>query len=228
MAKKWWSVVCLAVAALVAAPGALAAEKADPYPLNVCPVSGKELGDGAVNKEYDGRQVRFCCDGCPAGFEKDAAASFAKLDEKIVEAQGKDYPVAVCLNSGAPLGDGASAFVIGNRLVKTCCDNCKAKVEADEAAFIEKHTAAVAEAQGGESYPSKTCPVSGEPLGSMGDPVNIVVGNSLVKVCCAGCEKGIAKDPAKMVAKVWNAEAGDAAAASSETEKAGGKYNKRD
>lgn len=196
------STVLVAVVAALALQGTAVAA-ADAYPLNTCPISGKELSGEAVSKEYEGRQVRFCCGGCPGAFEKDTEASFAKLDQAIIEAQAASYPLKECINSGAALGDNAVSFVIGNRLVKTCCNNCKAKVEADEAAFLEKHTAALTEVQGGESYPSKTCPVSGEALGSMGDPITVAVGNHLVKLCCAGCAKGVAKDPAKHVEKVW-------------------------
>jgi hypothetical protein len=191
------------IAAVFLSLPAMAAEKADLYAANTCPVSGKELGAEAVTKEYEGRQVRFCCAGCPAGFEKDTAASLAKLDEAIIEAQEADYPLTTCINSGAELGEKPVSFVIGNRLVKTCCSNCKSKVEADEAAFLEKHAKAVTEKLGGEDYPSKVCAVSGEELGSMGEPVNVIVGNKLVKLCCAGCEKAVVKDPAKHVAKVY-------------------------
>src|SRR4051812_40420457 len=52
------------------------------YPLATCPISGEKLGGMGepVVKEYDGREVRFCCKSCPPKFEKDTAASMAKLD----------------------------------------------------------------------------------------------------------------------------------------------------
>jgi hypothetical protein len=33
------------------------------------------------------------------------------------------------------------------------------------------------------------CPVSKEPLGSMGVPIKVTVGDKSVFICCAGCEK---------------------------------------
>jgi hypothetical protein len=33
-----------------------------------------------------------------------------------------------------------------------------------------------------------TCPVTGEPLGSMGPPVKVIVQGQPVFLCCAGCE----------------------------------------
>lgn len=237
MLKKGnWLTRTLAAASLAAlfASPALAADKADHYPLNVCPVSGKELGKmgEAIVKVYDGREVRFCCDGCPANFEKDQAASLAKLDQALIDAQSKDYPLDKCLNSGEALGDKPVSFLLGNHLVKTCCADCQKKLEADKAASIEKYTAAVAEKLAA-NYPADKCPISGEKLGAMGDPVNIMIGDHLIKLCCAGCEKGVAKDPAKAVATVWSpaadaaAPAADAAAAPAEAPQAEAKGSAR-
>jgi hypothetical protein len=36
----------------------------------------------------------------------------------------------------------------------------------------------------------------------MGDPVDLVVGNQLIELCCAGCKKKINADPAKYIAQV--------------------------
>ncbi|MBI2432406.1 MAG: hypothetical protein HYV26_05995 [Candidatus Hydrogenedentes bacterium] len=215
MLREWMKriVAGAALMMVVGAPALAATEKADMYPLDTCPVSGKKLGSmgEAVVKVYDGREVRFCCDGCPANFEKDQAASLAKLDQAIIDAQSKDYPLTTCINSGKDLGASPASFVIGNRLVKTCCGNCQKKVEASEAEFLEKHAAAIVEKESA-AYPSKTCPVSGEELGKMGEPVNIVIGNKLVKLCCASCEKTVAKDPAKQVNAVWGAASSEAEA----------------
>ena len=43
----------------------------EPYALNTCAVSGEELGamDDVIVKTYDGREVRFCCEGCIEDFE---------------------------------------------------------------------------------------------------------------------------------------------------------------
>ncbi len=47
----------------------------------------------------------------------------------------------------------------------------------------------------------KTCPVSGEPLGSMGKPYKVTVEGKDVLLCCQGCEGEIKKDPQKYLAK---------------------------
>lgn len=48
----------------------------------------------------------------------------------------------------------------------------------------------------------KTCPVSGEPLGSMGTPYNVTVQGRDVLLCCSGCEAEIKKNPEKYLAKL--------------------------
>lgn len=197
----------VAAAALIVLGGMAQADDAkrvgDAYTLNTCPVSGEKLGGmgDAVVKIEDGREVRFCCGGCTGKFEADKTAMNEKLDKAMIEDQKAHYPLTTCVISGKPLGDAPKEFVVGNRLVETCCGNCAAKVKADPAAAIEKLNAATKEAQE-KTYALDTCPISGEKLGTMGDPVEVVVANRLVKLCCDGCKKGLEKDPAAALSKV--------------------------
>lgn len=48
---------------------------------------------------------------------------------------------------------------------------------------------------GVKSYASDTCVVSGNRLGSMGDPVTKVYGNQEVKFCCKPCVAKYEKNP---------------------------------
>lgn len=48
----------------------------------------------------------------------------------------------------------------------------------------------------------KTCPVMGEPLGSMGDPIPVVVKDQTIYVCCPGCASKVRRDPDKYIAIV--------------------------
>jgi len=41
------------------------------------------------------------------------------------------------------------------------------------------------------------CPVSGEPLGSMGKPIKLTVEGREVYICCSGCEDALREDPEK-------------------------------
>jgi len=58
-----------------------------------------------------------------------------------------------------------------------------------------------------ENYPLKTCVVSDEPLGSMGDAIKYVHREAgkpdrLVLFCCEGCIEDFKGDPAKFLAKL--------------------------
>ncbi len=48
----------------------------------------------------------------------------------------------------------------------------------------------------------KVCPVTGEPLGSMGKPQKITVIGKEVFICCAGCEEKLNEEPEKYLAKI--------------------------
>jgi len=52
------------------------------------------------------------------------------------------------------------------------------------------------------SYPLSTCVVSGEALGSMGQPIVIDHEGVEVRLCCKGCVKRFHADPAKYLEKL--------------------------
>ena len=92
--------LAVAVAALAFVPGALAettagakAEKAKPYTLKTCLVSGKKLD--TMGKPYvftyKGQEFKLCCGGCKADFDKDPAKFVKKLadEEKKAKATQK-------------------------------------------------------------------------------------------------------------------------------------------
>ena len=53
-----------------------------------------------------------------------------------------------------------------------------------------------------DSYPLKTCVVSGEELGSMGEPVVINHNGTTVKFCCKSCVDDFMAEPDKFLAKL--------------------------
>ena len=85
-----------------------------------------------------------------------------------------------------------------------CCEKCKAKVEAGAAPFKAKLEEASKAAQLA-NYPLKTCAISGEPLGSMGAPVQLMLEGTLVQLCCKSCTKKAMAKPAEMAKKVTDA-----------------------
>lgn len=56
-------------------------------------------------------------------------------------------------------------------------------------------------------YTLKTCPVSDEKLGSMGDAYVHTYKGREIKFCCSGCLKDFNADPAKFIKKIDIAEA---------------------
>lgn len=46
----------------------------------------------------------------------------------------------------------------------------------------------------------KLCPVTGEPLDSMGGSIPVVANDQTIFVCCQGCVKSVKQDPAKHLA----------------------------
>ena len=55
-------------------------------------------------------------------------------------------------------------------------------------------------------YPLKTCVVSDEKLGDMGDPYVFTQDGQEVKLCCKSCLKDFKKDSAKYLKKIAKAE----------------------
>ncbi|MEM7310817.1 MAG: hypothetical protein AAF682_29370 [Planctomycetota bacterium] len=130
--------------------------------------------------------------------KRDAAA-----DAVVVKAQLPSYPLDTCAVSDEKLGSMGDPIdlVKDGRLVRLCCKGCTKAVEKDPKDAIAKIDRAVI-AQQSKTYPLKKCAVSGEDLGSMGDIIDVVDGTRLVRLCCKGCKKGYAKDPAKFMAKI--------------------------
>lgn len=58
------------------------------------------------------------------------------------------------------------------------------------------------EATGVKKYTSTACAVSGNKLGSMGDPVTKVYGNQEVKFCCKPCVAKYEKNPEKYAVNI--------------------------
>ncbi|MHC4082143.1 MAG: hypothetical protein ACYS15_13465 [Planctomycetota bacterium] len=186
----------------------------DPYPLDTCPVSGGELGSmgNPVVLLHGGREVRFCCKGCIKPFEKNATEHFARIDRQIIEQQLPYYPLTTCPVSGEALGSMGEPvdYVHNNRLVRLCCKGCLRALKKNPAPVIAKLDQAVIAAQT-EQYPLTTCVISKQKLGSMGEPVDYVVGNRLVRFCCAGCMGTFNRAPAAHLAtidKAWKKSGG--------------------
>lgn len=60
----------------------------------------------------------------------------------------------------------------------------------------------VASTDSAKPYPLDTCLVSGEKLGSMGKPPEIVHEGQQIKFCCKSCIPDFEKDPGKYLSKL--------------------------
>ena len=67
--------------------------------------------------------------------------------------------------------------------------------QAEALATLSEEDRALAEKQ-------RICPVSGQPLGSMGVPVKVTVKDRDVLLCCEGCRGSIVEDPDTYLAKL--------------------------
>ena len=200
------------------------------YPLTVCPVTGNPLGEKPVvvilkdmpKEALNGREVRFCCGGCKAKFDKDPVAANDKLDEMIVASQLPVYPSGTCIVMedevmSDPQGPDARRdknVVIGNRLYRVCCKSCIRRIKKNPEKYqkvlddrIKKQQAA--------SYPLEICVVTGRPYGDT--PFELVVANRLVRTCCGGCATKVKASPAMAVSQLNAAHAASKADSTKET-----------
>jgi hypothetical protein len=132
-----------------------------------------------------------------------AAMILAGMAGAADEFKGKPYPLSTCPVSGEALDSMGEPVqrVVDGRDVKLCCAGCNKKFDADTAGYLAKIDEAIVEQQKA-AYPLTTCVVSGQELGSMGEPISKVSGNQLVQLCCAGCVKKVDADPATYLSKI--------------------------
>ncbi len=181
---------------------------AGPYPLEVCVVAGGELGSMGepVTRVHAGREVKFCCAACEPAFMDEPEKYLAKIDQAVVEQQAQSYPLDSCVISGDQLGGTPVDLVFDHRLVRFCCAMCVDTFLKKPSAGLAKLNEAAVAAQRAD-YPSAPCPVSGQALGSMGDPIDLMIGHRMVRLCCAGCVAQAREQPAEVLEKVYGAPA---------------------
>jgi YHS domain-containing protein len=194
-------------------PEAEAAENvvARPYTLDTCAVSGEKLGSmgDPIVKRYDGREIRFCCEGCVDEFEADVPAGLAKADEAMTRQQLVHYPLDTCAVRGGKLGGMGEPvnMIHDNRLVRFCCSGCVSAFNADPEKYFAEMDKKIIAAQA-PGYPMTDCPVSERAhKGAEGGSHDVVYMNRLVRLCCEGCEPKLFAGPAAYMAKLDKAYA---------------------
>ena len=115
----------------------------------------------------------------------------------------------MCPVSGKPLGSMGNpvAVDVNGKKLYVCCSGCVNAVESDPTKYaagrpkITVTTTTQADAAGIAAQ--MVCPVMDEPLGGMGTPIKVVVGDRPIFLCCKGCIKKLKAEPAKYVAMVY-------------------------
>jgi YHS domain-containing protein len=121
-----------------------------------------------------------------------------------------EYPLDVCPVMNVKIDSKGSpiTFEQDGRTVKVCCARCERSFKQNPERFHAKLDAMIT-ARTKASYPLKTCLVSGEELGGMGEPINYVhrPTNQLVRFCCEGCVDPFKAEPEKFLVKLNEAGA---------------------
>lgn len=75
-------------------------------------------------------------------------------------------------------------------------------VETSDATDTTDALAGLSEADRAAVLTQKVCPVSGEPLGSMGTPIKVSANGREVFLCCEGCKEKFEANPEEFLAKL--------------------------
>lgn len=89
-----------------------------------------------------------------------------------------------------------------SREIRFCCSGCVKEFKKNAETYLGTLDSIIIERQL-PYYPLNACVVSGEKFGGkMGEPVNKVYNNRLVRFCCKMCTKTFEKDPAAYLSKL--------------------------
>jgi hypothetical protein len=157
----------------------------------ICPVMGGELGSmGDPIKVQMGSQfVYLCCKGCVGKQAK--AEHWKTIQANIAKAQG------TCPIMGKAVTPDMKSTVVNGQQVFVCCPPCIDKIQADPKAALTKVNASYvsfvkskSQLTGDQAHIAAQgiCPVSGQKLGAMGDPIKVQVGEEYAFLCCKGCQ----------------------------------------
>ena len=124
----------------------------------------------------------------------------------VAEEPASGYPLTTCVVSGMRLGSMGAPYVhkVGDTEVRFCCKACLPKFEKNPEGYLKKLSPK-------DTYPLKTCVVSGEPL--QDGYLSTTYEGQEVRLCCKGCRKDFHKSPEQYIRKLREAGGRPAAAA---------------
>lgn len=155
-----------------------------------CPIMGEPI-DLTVSTATDQGPVFFCCKGCISRYEANSQKYAAKVaaQRKFLAALPKVQ--VTCPVTGEPVNADVT-IEQGGKKVAFCCKGCVKSYQADPAKYQAKLA---------NSYTYQTkCPVMDEEI----DPKVFMTSAKGQKVylCCKGCDKRLAANPAKYMPKL--------------------------
>ena len=118
------------------------------------------------------------------------------------EFKGDPYLLTADPVSGATLPDKPVMYQHEGRELRFADPKSLEQFKADPAKYLPGVDQKMV-AQQTPFYPLDVCVISGDKLGGdMGQPVDLIYKNRLVRFCCASCVKDFQKDPAAAIAKL--------------------------
>lgn len=212
-------------------PAPSAGEESEQHPTarpvqRACPVTGEALGSMGRPARVTvlGRTIQVCCADCITAVRHNPQKYFQRVAEEV----GQAFPTAVparTSNSGrwggqilCPVTDETLgsmgepiAIRLGERTLYVCCQACVNAVKRNPERYLRKVDAELPTLQHPERAPrqiptrwggQKACPVTGEALGDMGEPIPIELGDRTMFVCCESCVDEVSRSPAKYLRRV--------------------------
>lgn len=174
----------------------------------ICPVTGDPLGSmgDPLKVKIGEEEIFLCCQSCTKGqINKE---HWTTIHANFAKAQG------ICPVMEKPLPMNPKSIAVNGQMVYICCPPCTKKIQADPNKYLTKVAGYYQKALRGTpqtrsklghaatsaAVPSnrhqmkiavqKICPVSGNPLGSMGPPLRVKAGGMDLFLCCEGCKEG--------------------------------------
>lgn len=202
------------------------------------------MGD-PVAVDVNGQRVFVCCAGCVNAVKSDPAKFASGRPEiTVTSATAADAELIarqkVCPVMDEKLGGMGNPIkvMIGDKPVFLCCKGCVKKITAEPAKYLAMvygdgatttqpvaasaptnlkiSVSAATQADAALIARQQTCPVMDEPLGAMGNPIKVMVGDKPIFLCCKGCIKKVQAEPSKYLAMVYGGDSSGSVPAGTE------------
>lgn len=180
-----------------------APRRGDAYYLSTCAQCDRPLGfvGPALDVVVGERALRFCAQGCLEAFLNALPGSWTHVDGVVARDQMPHYPITTSIVSGKALGPSPVDLVWCNRLVRLSDEGERARFLASPERFVDALDAEVIRVQSPTYGMPNRCPVQGDILDS-DEPIDFVVANRMVRVCCARCVRSVKNRPYQYLALV--------------------------